>query len=103
MGLFKEIAVPLVRRGVPVIPLRPKTKIAFLTNWQELATTDLSRVEQWDAEYANANGACVAQARPGGVWMLEIDRQGFAQQIEQETGHKIPLTFMVRSSPGRGL
>jgi hypothetical protein len=102
MGLFKEIATPLIARNVPVIPLRPKTKIAFLTNWQELATTDLTKVEQWDVDYDNANGACVAQARPDGVWFLEIDRQGFAQQIEKETGEKIPATFMVRSSPGRG-
>jgi hypothetical protein len=100
MGLFKEIAEPLVRRGVPVIPLRPRTKTAFLGNWQELATIDSKKIEEWDAEYPDANGACVA--RPDGVWFLEIDRDGYLQQIEKETGQKIPLTFMVRSSPGRG-
>jgi hypothetical protein len=102
MGLFKEIAEPLVARGVPVIPLRPKTKIAFLTNWQEIATTDEIKVEQWDQDYADANGACVAYARPNGIWFLEIDKPGFQDEIEKETGQKIPDTFMVRSSPGRG-
>ncbi len=102
MGLFKEIAEPLVTRGVPVIPLRPKTKIAFLTGWETLATTDPTKVEQWDQDYTDANGACVAYARPEGVWFLEIDKPGFAEEIETATGQKIPATFMVRSSPGRG-
>jgi len=102
MGLFKEIAEPLIARGVPVIPLRPRTKIAFLSGWESLATTDPLKIEQWDQEYADANGACVAYAKPDGIWFFEIDRSGFAQQIEAETGQKLPHTFMVRSSPGRG-
>jgi hypothetical protein len=102
MGLFKEIAEPLVARGVPIIPLRPKTKIAFLTAWETLATTDPIKVEQWDQDFVGANGACVAYARPDGVWFLEIDRPGFQDEIEVQTGQKIPTTFMVRSSPGRG-
>lgn len=102
MGLFKQIAEPLVARGVPVIPLRPKTKIAFLTNWQDIATTDAAQIDQWDVDYLGANGACVAYARPDGVWFLEIDRPGFQEEIEISAGQKIPPTFMVRSSPGRG-
>jgi hypothetical protein len=34
--------------------------------------------------------------------MLEIDKPGFVQTIEEQTQQKIPDTFMVRSSPGRG-
>lgn len=102
MGLFKQIAEPLVARNVPVIPLRPRTKIAFLSNWTELATTDQGKIEEWDAEYADANGACVAFAKPGGTWFFEVDKPGFHKTIEKETGEKFPETFMVRSSPGRG-
>ncbi len=102
MGLFREIAEPLVVRGVPVIPLRPKTKLAFLTNWPEQATTDLKKVEQWDQDYADANGASVSLAKPDGVWFLEIDKPGYQEEIEKQVGQKIPQTFMVRSSPGKG-
>lgn len=102
MGLFKQIAEPLIERGVPVIPLRPKTKIAFLNNWPDSATTDPVKIEQWDREYSDANAACVAFAKPDGVWFFEIDRPGFLDIIEKETGHKMPMTFMVRSRPGRG-
>jgi len=102
VGLFKQIAEPLIERGVPVIPLRPKTKIAFLNNWPDSATTDPVKIEQWDREYSDANAACVAFAKPDGVWFFEIDRPGFLDIIEKETGHKMPPTFMVRSRPGRG-
>lgn len=102
MGLFKEIAEPLIERGVPVIPLRPKTKIAFLEGWEKLASTDTVQVGQWDTEYADANAACVAYATPDGIWFLDIDKPGYSKQIEAETGKKMPETFMVRTSPGKG-
>jgi hypothetical protein len=102
MGLFKDIAEPLIKRNVPVIPLRPKTKVAFLTGWETLATTDQTKITEWDQDYVDANGACVAYARPDGTWFLEIDKEGFAAEIEKQSGQKIPTTFMVRSSPGRG-
>ncbi len=102
MGLFKQIAEPLITRGVPVMPLRPKTKIAFIENWPNYASTDPAIVQKWDEEYPDANGACVAFAKLDGIWFLEIDQQGFHEIIEQQTGQKIPPTFTVRSSPGRG-
>lgn len=102
MGQFKDIAEPLITKNVPVIPLRPKTKVAFLQNWQDAATTDRVQVEKWDEEFPGANGACVAHATPGGVWFFEVDRPGVVEDIEKQTGQKMPATFMVRSSPGRG-
>src|SRR5271170_3723326 len=100
VGLFKDISMPLVGRGVPVIPLRPKTKTAFIRQWESEATTDPLQIEQWDAEYQDANAACVAKAKQGGVWFLDIDKPGFAKEIETQTGQKLPKTFMVRTSPG---
>lgn len=102
MGLFKDIALPLVVRGIPVIPLRPKTKVAFLSGWEKLATTDITQIETWDREYPDANAASVAKAKLGGYWFLELDRPEAGQRIEAETGQRVPNTFRVRSSPGRG-
>ena len=102
MGLFKEIAEPLVTRGVPVMPLRPKTKIAFFNDWPRVATTNSEQIQKWDEEFPNANGACVAHAHPDGVWFFEIDKPGFIDELQAETGQILPETFMVRSSPGRG-
>jgi hypothetical protein len=102
MGLFKQIAEPLIARNVPVIPLRPRSKIAFLQGWESLASTDPTKIEQWDQEYVDANAACVAYARPEGIWIFEVDKPGLLDEIEKETGQTIPETFTIRSSPGKG-
>lgn len=99
---FMRRASLLIERDVPVIPLRPNTKVAFVSKWQDIATTDRAQVEEWAQDYPDANVASVAKAQLDGVWFFEVDRAGFTKQIEEETGQKIPETFMVRSSPGRG-
>ena len=99
---FIEIARPLLERNIPVIPLRPRSKIAVLDNWPDLATTDIYQIQKWDQENPNYNCACVAKASPDGVWIWEVDSPEAIQRCEQETGQKIPKTFRVRSRPGRG-
>lgn len=99
---YKAIAEPLAARGIPTIPLRPRSKIAFITEWETKATTDSGQIAQWDAQYPDANGACVALGKIGGVWFFEVDAPEVIQRIETETGHKVPRTFRVRSRPGRG-
>lgn len=87
-------------KGVPQIPLRPGTKIAFQNNWDQLATTDPTQLNAWHAQYPDANWAGVALAQPGGIWIFEIDN---ADAVRQRLGSvKLPRTFMVRSRPGRG-
>lgn len=104
MGLFKDIAVPLIARGIPVFPLRPREKkpVQGLENWPDLATTDLAKIEAWDSQYPDANVASVAKAEPTGFWFLELDRPEAGTRIEAETGMSVPTTFRVRSRPGRG-
>src|SRR6266478_4870248 len=99
---FETRALPLIKQNVPVVPLRPRTKIAFITGWETKATTDPAQIKQWGREYPDANVASVAKAQPGEVWFFDSDRDGLVQQIENETGQKIPSTFMVRSRPGKG-
>src|SRR5215475_8039648 len=70
---FERNALALAARGIPVIPLRPMTKIAFLPNWEELATTDRKVIEEWGETYPEHNIASVAKLVLGGVWFLEID------------------------------
>jgi hypothetical protein len=98
---FLEIAKPLTARGIPVIPLRPRTKIALLDDWQNRATTDESQIQLWHEEYPEANGAVVAIAVSTGFWFLEVDSHEVVPRIEKETGQKFPETFAVRSSPGK--
>lgn len=102
---FREIAVPMISRGVPVMPLRPNSKDAFLPDWPSQISTDPDQIEYWNTEYPNANGAAVAVGGPGDVWFFEADAPEVFGRIQAETGHdliaEVP-TFMVRSRQGRG-
>lgn len=98
---FREIAAPLIERGVPVIPLRPRSKIAFHKEWPELASTDPYQIQLWDEEYPDANGGSVAIGKVGSVSFLEIDNPTITSKIEDETGQKMPETYVIRSSPGK--
>jgi hypothetical protein len=102
MGTFKDIAEPLAKLGVPMTPVRPGTKHAFLLDFPTTATTDLAQIETWDKLYPDHNGACVARAEDGGVWFFEVDSKDVIPRLERETGQTIPDTFKVRSRPGRG-
>lgn len=102
---FLEIAKPLAAMGIPITPVRPGTKRAFLPDFPTTATTDLSQLEEWNRLYSDHNGACVARAEEGGVFFWEVDSQEVAARILVETGHNIyqePQTFKVRSRQGRG-
>jgi hypothetical protein len=98
LSLFMQIAVPMIGRSVPLIPLHPRTKIAFKRNWTELASTDPILIGMWDVENPNYNGAACAFAKLSGVWFLDADDPSIWKRIENETGKALPVTFTVCSS-----
>ncbi len=101
-SLFMRIAVPMIARNIPIIPLHPRTKVAFKNNWTELASTDPVLIGMWDVENPDYNGAACAFAKLDGTWFFEVDKPGVWKRIENETGMKFPVTFTVSSSPGKG-
>lgn len=97
--LFKDIATNLVSRGLPAIRLGSRSKAPLDSDWPALATTDLETIAKWDGDF---NCGAVAQLKPEGFWIFEVDQPEVVQRIQTETGQKMPRTFRVRSSPGRG-
>jgi putative DNA primase/helicase len=95
---FRDIAMPLVARGIPLIPVLPRDKTAVLKNWQNLATTDTDQIEKWHEENPHYNAGAVAKL--DGFWMLDCDVPDLQQTIEKETGQVFPSTFSVRSNKG---
>jgi hypothetical protein len=102
---FKDIALPLAQLGIPVTPLLPRSKVAFITDWPKSATTDLGTIDQWDRIYGDCNVGAVAGGGLDDVLFFEIDSPDVLKKIEQDTGHnlleEVP-TFRVRSRMGRG-
>lgn len=99
---FKERATQVLKYGIPVIPVLPKQKKAFITGWDEAATTDLTTIDGWDASYTDHNCAAVAKGTPDSFWFFEVDSKDVMDRIQAETGNDMPDTFAVRSRPGRG-
>jgi hypothetical protein len=102
LGFFKDIATPLIARGIPVTPLTPRTKAAFLSGWQKSASSDADQIDVWDRAYPESNCGSVAKGVVGQFWMLEVDDPSLPSKIEAEAGQPLPKTFRVRSSPGKG-
>jgi putative DNA primase/helicase len=99
---FEQRAMAMVSRGIPVTVLRVKDKPAILPEWQKTATTDITQIQKWAAQYPENNVGAVARAEIGAVFFLEIDSNEVLRRIKTETGKAMPDTFSVRSSPKRG-
>jgi len=97
--MFIDIATPLAKMGIPIIPVEPYEKRCLLPEWQKKATTDLAQIEAWNEDNPLYNVGCVG--KPEGVVMLDCDLKGLKKRIEEETGHKFPPTLVVKSG-GKG-
>jgi len=96
---FKDKALPLAARGIPVIPVQPGEKRCLLPAWQTKATTDTDQILQWDKDNPDYNVGAVG--KPDGIAILDCDVKGLKKRIETETGHKFPPTLVVKSA-GKG-
>jgi Bifunctional DNA primase/polymerase, N-terminal/Primase C terminal 1 (PriCT-1) len=90
-----EIVTPY---GIPVMPLTPRTKDAFLKEWQNLATTDPDQIAKWEKKNPAYN--CGAVGRKGGFWIFEVDDSTLYDRVKKETGHSLDEldTLVVKSS-----
>jgi hypothetical protein len=96
---FKDLALPLAARGIPVIPVEPLSKETRLPGGEERGTTDPAKIEAWDRENANYNVGALGTA--DGIVVLDCDVKGLVARIEKETGKKLPPTLTVQSA-GKG-
>src|SRR5579859_165392 len=99
---FLERAQYTASKGVPIIRLRPNSKVAMDVGWPELATTDLETLKRWNDESPDSNCGAVAQAKIDGFFFFEVDSPEVIKRIGEETSKEIPATFRVRSRIGRG-
>lgn len=96
---FRDIALPLIARGIPVIPVQPLEKRCLLPEWQQRCTTETGWIDFWELQDPTYNVGCVA--KPNGIVILDCDVKGLAKRIAKETGQTWPPTLVVRSA-GKG-
>jgi hypothetical protein len=99
---FRDIALKLTSRGIPVVPVESNSKRTRLAGWPALATTNEATIEYWNKTDPSANVGAVAKIdRADGIVILDCDVSGLVSRIEQETGQKFPETFTVTSAGKR--
>lgn len=68
---LRDIALPLINRGIPVVPAQPGQSFSRLPDWQNIATTDAAHIAEWDEQYHGWNLVCVA--KPDQVVIVDVD------------------------------
>lgn len=96
---FRAIALPLVERGFRVTPLSPETKQGVMRNWQNFQLVTPADVEKFAKYFPNHNVGVVGKRGVERHCFLDIDADGVLTRIEDETGHKMPKTYTVRTRP----
>ena len=99
---FLERATPYAKLGIPVFPLKPgkKEPIASMTDWPDLASTDLKQIAAWNAENPDYN--CGLVAKPDGIVILEFDIAKGMPLAAQEMGQETAKTRVHISGKGFG-
>jgi hypothetical protein len=100
-----RIALACASLGWRVLPIRATDKRPAMRSWPTLATSDRDTIlEWWDAngDFPHCNVG-VATGRESGVWVLDVDPEGFEslRRLLAEHGEtELPRTFTVRTPRG---
>src|SRR5208283_140870 len=94
---FKKRATVMVSRGVLVTPVEVRGKSPHVggVGWQNKATTDEVKIDEWNRENPDYNCGCCFKAIVGTPCALDVDSGTLIEQYETETGEKWPETFSV--------
>ena len=96
---FLEIATEMIGRGFAVTPVSSKEKRGVFWGQYRHPARNLSEVIQLSKDYPTCEVGIVSSRRVNAPLFLDIDGQGVLEQIESETGRKMPLTFTVQTRP----
>ena len=94
---FQDSALPLITKGIRVVPVQPLAKVTYMTgSHYTRGTFDREQILAWDRENPSYNAGALGS--PDGVVVLDCDVIGLRALIEKETGQKFPPTYMVKSA-----
>jgi hypothetical protein len=90
----------LAESGFRVLPLKPRSKTAAITKWQEKATDSSSQIDVWWGKWPDAN---IGIATGGGLVVIDIDSED-AMDYAYATGLLDDETPTVKTGrPGEGV
>ncbi len=98
-SFFRDNALSAARRGWFVFPLHPLSKRPSIKQWEQLATTDESRIKQWWPEDSTKNIAIACG--PSRIHVLDLDNakgQAPPQQWAQATHGRDVFTQLAAAA-----
>jgi hypothetical protein len=96
---FRQLANILLERGIPLIPLKVRSKDPSTEHGVYDGTTDAETISRWIDEYPAASN-CGARASFDGYWFQDDDMGTLAVTYKVATGLDLPSTFTVKTSRG---
>ena len=96
---YLTVALAAYARHFPSTPVTPHTKIPALWRWNIHPTLNQSEILQNAKDFPHHNVGIVGRKGVGKLVFLDIDAPGVLEQIEGETGMKMPSTYAVCSRP----
>jgi hypothetical protein len=97
MSALSDAAHELGEQEISVFPLRPRTKVPAIKEWQTRATTSSAQIDRYWRKWPEANIGVLAG---DGLMVLDIDS---AEADEYATKMGLPDTPTVKTSRGRHL
>lgn len=91
-----EAAIKYAEQGIPVFPLKPKTKDKPVVKWGTEATTDTNVINRWWSENPDYNVAIVT-GQKSGIVVVDFDTED-AWEYGQAQG--LPVSPTVKTSRG---
>ncbi len=105
---LQAAALAYAQHGLPVFPLRPRSKEPLVPTGFYAATTECSRITHWWSRWPRANIG-LATGIPGGWWVLDIDPRhgglGSVAALERHArdwGASHPISETLRQLTGGG-
>jgi Bifunctional DNA primase/polymerase, N-terminal/AAA domain len=95
---FQERADSLVAHGIPVIPLKSRSKAPATEHGAHDASLDPKQITNWAKQFSNGN--CAAVATYDGHWFQDDDAGTLAERYKADTGRDLPITLRVKTSRG---
>jgi Bifunctional DNA primase/polymerase, N-terminal len=92
---FQQIALPLVRRGFPVTPVRPDAKAGAAGKWNRWQyQTEEQVLTKYVEKYASCNGGVVGMRGVGNLCFLDDDGG-----VPKDIISRLPRTYTVATRP----
>jgi len=96
---FLSVALAARQRGFTwIVPVDDKAPLR--RSWLKYnVTRTLTELNLMAEEFPHRDVGIVLKGHAGSIFVWDIDREGVTGRMEQETGHRLPETYVVQSRP----